>query len=339
VSFVIALVSLAATETIVDLAQARRGGGIRVGRLVLPTAALAATLAYGAYAQRAYASPGEDGRRILVVQGNVPNEFRWKRAFFERTLATYARLSYAPHGERPDLIVWPENAVNFYVNREPMLLQQIGTVAGRARDGLLLGGPRLADDTHARNSAYLLDAGGGARATYDKRRLVPFAEYDPFLGAKTGGPEQPFYSPGGDAQPLRAADMSLGTIICYEVLFPHLVRDLVAKGADVLVNLANDAWLDGGDDSARQQHFSMTVFRAIETRRFLVRAAANGVSGLVTPLGRPYALIASDTAGASEARVQPRQGLTPYVRWGHAWVVVVGGVVLALARRRPGSVT
>jgi apolipoprotein N-acyltransferase len=132
--------------------------------------------------------------------------------------------------------------------------------------------------------------------------------------------------------------MSLGTVICYEVLFPHLVRDLVAKGAEVLVNLANDAWLDGGDDAARQQHFSMTVFRAIETRRFLVRAAANGVSGFITPLGQPFALLPADTAGASMAQVEPRHGLTPYVRWGHAWVLVVGGAVLALAVRRPGAV-
>ena len=321
VSFVIALASLAAAEVLVDR-RALRG-------LALPAAVLVATLVYGAARRDLYgAPPRDDGPTVAVVQGNIPNEFRWKRAFFEQTLLTYAGLS-ARVGGAPDLIVWPENAVNFYVNREPMLLAQLGDVATLARDGLLVGGPRLTDAGEARNSAYLIAPGGGIVDTYDKRHLVPLAEYNPLRRAATT-PDEPVYGPGGDARPFRTDSMRVGTLICYEVLFPGLVRDLVRKGADVLVNISNDAWLDAGDGAARRQHFSMAVFRAIETRRFLVRAAATGVSGFITPAGELYATLPGDTQGASVGRVRPADGLTPYVRWGDAWVAVSGAVILGL---------
>lgn len=331
VSFVLAFVSVAGANLIVAV----RRGSVRLAPLALPAGLLAATLAYGTYARRAYGTPpaGATVHTLAVVQGNIPNEFHWKRAFFERTLATYARLSASGSGEAPDLIVWPENAANFYLDREPLLLAQLSAVAARARDGLLLGGPRLADDGAARNSAYLIGASGTIRAVYDKRRLVPFAEYDPFRSVHAGPPDGPVYTAGSEAWPLQTPGLSVGTVVCYEVLFPHLVRDLVRNGADVLVNISNDAWLDAGDDTARRQHFSMAVFRAIETRRFLVRAAATGVSGFVSPTGEAYAMLAAGTAGAATGAVVPRHDQTPYVRWGDRWVLVAGLALVVVAAR------
>jgi apolipoprotein N-acyltransferase len=322
VSFVIALASVCSAEALADR-RAVRG-------LVLPAVLLAATLAYGAHQRDRYgaAPAAREGRTVAVVQGNVPNEFRWKRAFFERTLLTYAGLSTGL-ADPPDLIVWPENAVNFYVNREPMLLAQLGDVATLAREGLLVGGPRLTDEGEARNSAYLIAPGGRIVDTYDKQHLVPLAEYNP-LQRPASTPEEPVYGPGGEGRPFTTASMRVGTLICYEVLFPNLVRDLVRKGADVLVNISNDSWLDAGDGAARRQHFSMAVFRAIETRRFLVRAAATGVSGFITPAGELYATLPDDTQGASVGRVRPAGGLTPYVRWGNTWVGVSGAVLLGI---------
>jgi apolipoprotein N-acyltransferase len=129
--------------------------------------------------------------------------------------------------------------------------------------------------------------------------------------------------------------VNLGTLICYEALFPHLVRDLVRRGADLLVNISNDSWLDSGDGAAPRQHLSMVVFRAIETRRYVVRASASGVSGFITPLGELYSLVPSDRAGAAVASVVPLHGSTAYVRWGDAWILL-GGLCTAavLARRR-----
>jgi apolipoprotein N-acyltransferase len=224
------------------------------------------------------------------------------------------------------------------VDREPALRAQLGTVAAHARDGLLVGGPRLASDREARNAAYLIGTDGDIRATYDKRRLVPFAEYNPLPGL-TDPPEGPVYTPGGiaEAMPVGAATR-LGTVICYEILFPNLIRDLVGRGADVLVNLSNDSWLDAAGGAASRQHFSMTIFRAIESRRFLVRAAGSGASGFVSPYGVVYGLLAAGTAGATVGRVEPRTERTVYVRWGEAWIVVVAAILAARLRRHTGAV-
>src|SRR5437660_6307120 len=187
VSFVMALASVAGAEL---LREGRATGRARPwrARLALPAAVLLATCAYGAYARRLYAaSPeGDAGRTVAVVQGNIPNAFRWKQAFFERMLATYAGLSGAARGERPDVIVWPENAANFYLNREPLLLAELAPTAALAREGLVVGGPRLTDGGEARNAAYLIGPSGTIIGTYDKQHLVPLAEYDPRRGPGAG---------------------------------------------------------------------------------------------------------------------------------------------------------
>ncbi len=331
VSFVMALASVAGAELLGEGRATGRAWPWRA-RLALPAAVLLATCAYGAYARRLHAaSPeGDAGRTVAVVQGNIPNAFRWKQAFFERMLATYAGLSGAARGERPDVIVWPENAANFYLNREPMLLAELAPTAALAREGLLVGGPRLTEGGEARNAAYLIGPAGTILGTYDKQRLVPLAEYDPRRRAQAPRPSEPVYTAGAEGRLLETGATRIGAVICYEVLFPHLVRDLVRKGAEVLVNISNDSWLDGGDGAAPRQHFSMAVFRAIETRRFLVRAAATGVSGFVAPSGETYASLAPHTAGTSMARVGIRRGQTVYVRWGERWIGLAG-VVLALA--------
>jgi apolipoprotein N-acyltransferase len=119
------------------------------------------------------------------------------------------------------------------------------------------------------------------------------------------------------------------------VLFPGPVRDAVRRGADLLVNLSNDAWLDAGDGDAPRQHFAMGVLRAVETRRYLVRASAGGTSGFVSPLGDVYSIVAWGEAGAAVGRVERRTELTPYVRWGETWIAVVGLVIVAVSARGP----
>ena len=113
---------------------------------------------------------------MAVVQGNIPNQYRWQRGHTEATLAAYARLTRATLDAHPALVVWPENAVDFYLEREPMLRTQLARIAASVPGGLLVGSPRLATATDARNSAQLLAADGTISAVYDKQRLVPFAE-------------------------------------------------------------------------------------------------------------------------------------------------------------------
>jgi apolipoprotein N-acyltransferase len=335
VSFLVAFVGLAAAGA---LAAWRRGPAAGTARRVLAVAAaaLAATLAYGAHARRAHApAPGDPGARaVVVVQGNVSNEFRWQRAFFARMAATYAGLTTAAVRADTDLVVWPENAVNFYLDREPMLLAPVASVARLTRSGLLLGAPRLADPGTAHNSVHLLAPDGAIAATYDKQRLLPFAESDP-LGIRAAADErEPTYAPGRGGGVLAAGPTRLGVLICFEALFPDLARARVRDGAEVLVNVANDAWLDPGDGAAPRQHFAMAAFRAVETRRFLVRAAATGVSGFVAPTGEVVASLPANRAGTLAGRVVPRRDVTPYVRFGDAWLLVAGLALAAAARFR-----
>ena len=348
VSFVVALVSIAGAEALRQLA--RGGTAAAAARIAaLPVAVLGATLAYGAWTTAAWApTPDAAGARtIAVVQARIPTELRWKRAFFHRTVSTYAALTRDAYGmptreagHAPlDLIVWPENAANFYLSDEPMLTAQLGTVASGATEGLIVGGPRLGDDGLARNAAYLVTGEGQIRDAYDKRRLVPFAEYDPFRAVRpSDGGDPDTYVAGADVRPIVGRTMTLGTMICYEALFPHLVRELVRDGADVLVNISNDAWLDPGDGSASRQHFSHVVFRAIENRRYMVRASDSGVSGFVAPSGAIYSVVADGTEGAAVGRVVPLRGTTPYGRFGDAWIALGGLAVAAVVRRRAGSV-
>jgi apolipoprotein N-acyltransferase len=332
VSFVVALVSIALGE----LVAARRlvGGRDLARRLAPAAAALAFAVGYGRVAAARWAdppAPADSTRALAIVQGNVPNEFRWQRQHMERTLATYVGLTEATRKERPDLVIWPENAVDFYLEREPMLRSMMLRSAALAPGGLLVGSPRLVAADEARNSAQLLRADGQVIAHYDKQRLVPFAESS-VLPSRTAEAAEPTYRPGARAEPLATAAGRLGTMICYEVVFPRLVRNLVRGGAQVLVNLSNDSWLDAGDGAAPDQHFSMAVFRAIETRRDLVRIAGSGASGFIDAYGRIGPTLPRATAGALVGRVQLRDALTAYVRFGDAWILALGAL-LALALR------
>jgi apolipoprotein N-acyltransferase len=336
VSFLVAFVSLSLLEVL----RAVRGGPARravvLSTLVPAGVALAGAWAYGGWCVDRYAGgPGPEKRVVAVVQGNIENAFRWKREFFEQTLLTYANLSLSLGAQRPDVIVWPENAVNFNVEREADLRPVLMNVAGAARSGFLFGGPRLTTDGRSFVSAYLMNPDGRIAGIYDKRRLLPFAEYDPFPrfgGGPIDGPIE--FSPGEPAPPLASGPLRLGAVVCYEVLFPQLIRDVVRQGADVLVNIANDSWLDGGDGAAPRQHFSMVTFAAIAARRYLVRASASGISGFFDPYGRSYGLMARATAGVSLGEVAPRRTLTAYTRWGDAWIGVMGLLLGAAAWRR-----
>jgi apolipoprotein N-acyltransferase len=274
------------------------------------------------------------------VQSSVPNAFRWQRSHVERILASYARLTdEATGGRRVDLVVWPENAVGFYLDAEPMLRKQMAAVARRSGGALLVGAPRLGEPGTAHNSVYLLDGDGEVRGTYDKRRLLPFAEYDP-LSNEAPQDGELRYAPGAGSGVIQAGDLRLGSVLCYEAIFPSLLRDAVRDGADVLVNLSNDAWLDAGDGAAPRQHLSMAVFRAIENRRFLIRAASSGVSAVVSPYGEAIAVLPVGTSRGAIAEITPRRDRTVYSRFGEAWLVPLGLFVLAallVGRRQEGA--
>ncbi len=336
VSFVMVLVSVGVAEL---LSEGVRSRVFDWRRLAMPIAAMLCLSVYGYWS---LAQSGGDvagaNTSVAVVQGNVENSIRWKRAHFERALAAYTELSESLADAAPDLIVWPENAVSFYVDREPAMRRQLGVVAKWARKGLIFGAPRYDRTAQvARNSAYWMGPTGNIDGYYDKQKLVPFAEYDP-LGGESDS-DQIVYRGGDEPGLLDPQDMSVGAVICYEIIFPSLVRELVRDGARLLVNLSNDSWMDVGDGVAPRQHASMAVFRAVETRRYLVRASAGGYSGFVDPYGRLYATLPNRTADYSLARVGFRDEITPYVRWGDRWATAgaTAGLLLVIGAKRSAT--
>ncbi|MBV8783740.1 MAG: apolipoprotein N-acyltransferase [Gammaproteobacteria bacterium] len=267
---------------------------------------------------------------VAIVQGAVPQDEKWLEQYRASTLERYEALTGQLWGAR--LIVWPESATASLAND---ITDYLSRLYGRARDhraALVMGilradnGP---DGVRYYNSVLALDAGV---SWYDKRHLVPFAEFFPvphFVRSwlrLMSLPYSDFTRGRADQAALPAAGLHLGTTICYEDAYGSAMLPVLHE-ADVLVNVTNDAWF--GDSSARHQHFQIARFRALEAGRYLVRAANDGISAVIGPHGEVVARAAEFTPQTLRARITPMQGLTPYAYVGN-WLAV-GVMTLVLA--------
>ena len=229
--------------------------------------------------------------RVAVIQGNIPQAVKWDPVFQISTTKKYIRLSLTSKDAQPDLVVWPETATPFHMYHNKVLTRMVGRGVKAANTHFLIGSPfftRHGDKMDYYNSAFLVYPDGRIGPRYDKSHLVPFGEYVPlrrwlpFVGklvAQVGD-----FVAGPPGQVLKWKDRRLAPLICYEAIFPALTRAAVRNGADLLVNLTNDAWY--GHTSAPYQHLSLGVFRAVESRRSFIRAANTGISGFIDPTGR-----------------------------------------------------
>jgi apolipoprotein N-acyltransferase len=288
---------------------------------------LALVWGYGGVRLRQYPplfSPPASHLTVALVQGNIAQAQRWSRVHYGNTLLRYmASTRQGTAGQQPNLIVWPEFAVGFYLDDEPTLRAQLGQLTLSINAPLLLGAPRrevAPQGVRYYNSAYLLAPGGRLLDVYDKIRLLPFAEFRPlaFPALVNHSPAHPSeFTPGRRATVFPLPRGAFGVTICYEATYPPLTRQLVRNGAQFLVNISNDTWLVGPSrgGTAAAQHFSMAVFRAVETKRSLVRVATAGVSGFVDPAGRVSHLTA-EKEGIIVGEVVPQQTMTIYARYG-----------------------
>ena len=254
---------------------------------------LVATVAYGLWrTQNISETAGRvDTARVAVVQGNIPQAIKWDPDFQVSTLKKYFQLSTQALRSNPDLIVWPETAAPFYFHHDVRLTEAVINGVRHLEAAFLIGSPTVIQKKTANvyyNSAYLIKPQGIVAGVYHKAHLVPFGEYVPlkrwlpFLGkivAHVGD-----FSRGKPGDTIEWNSSKLGILICYELIFPYLARTATQNGANVLVNMTNDAWY--GRTGAPYQHFSMAVFRAIENRRCLIRSANTGISGFIEPTGR-----------------------------------------------------
>jgi apolipoprotein N-acyltransferase len=262
--------------------------------LLLLAAAVGAALIYGGLRRGHLEQRMAEAEtlEVAVVQGNIEQVLKWDKAFRSRSLEKYFTLSRRAKREHaPALIVWPETAAPFYFNYEADFREDLlETVAG-ITTSFLIGAPSVetgGERTVYFNSAYLVTPAGKVAGQYDKVHLVPFGEYVPFhrwlpfietLVAQVGN-----FEAGTIGNTLSFRGTRIGMLICYESIFPRLSAEMTENGAGFLVNITNDAWF--GKTAAPLQHFSMAVFRAVENRRALVRAANTGISGFIDPVGR-----------------------------------------------------
>ena len=282
--------------------------------------------------------------RVGLVQGNVEQGIKWDPAKADEIFARHLRLTEQVADAGARLVLWPESSTPFYFghNGESEVLRSLARRRGLE---LLVGSNEWDQATPPRiyNAAFLVKADGTTGGVYRKVRLVPFGEYVPFQGllffARPLVEAVSDFAPGVEVNVLPGATAALSTAICYEVVYPGLIREGVQNGSTLLTTITNDAWF--GRSSAPWQHFEMAAMRAIEQGRYLVRSANTGISGMVDPYGRVG--LASDlfVEGAWVVDVRLIDGKTFYGRTGD-WVVWVslGLVTMALiAALAPGSVT
>ena len=271
--------------------------------------------------------------RVTVVQPSIEQALKWDPARRAESLAVYERLTREAGESRPALIVWPETAVPTLLPGDQDLLAWLRRLAGEVDTPLLVGSLDRTEGPRWRplNSAFLLTA-EGLRAKYDKIRLVPFGEYDPLLGAAGAvRPWAEFISEfaAGDARtvfPLPAAPF--GTVICFEGVFPELVREFVAGGARFMANITNDAWF--GRTSGPWQHLAMLPLRAVENRVAIARAANTGISAFVEPTGRVVRRLPLFERGILEGALPLRTRVTFYTWFGDWFAYTCLGLSVAL---------
>jgi apolipoprotein N-acyltransferase len=342
------------------LARALRGRERPAAGVVAALAVVAAAHAAGPALR-----PPPDGParvRVGVLQGNIDQGVKWSPAFAEEALSIYEELSREAVRRGARLVVWPETAVPGSLETDPGLRARLAALARETGASFVVGGVGIDRDPATggplyHDSAYLLSAGEGFLGRYDKSHLVPFGEYVPlrdllgrFLSAVargiasgdvTAGPGPRAVAlplPGGDPPAVRA-----GVPICYELIFPDLVRRFVRDGAELLLGITNDAWY--GRTGAPHQFLAITALRSAENRVWTARAANTGVSAIIDAGGRVRAatrVFERDLLVADVPLRPAPAGGSFYARRGDCfagacWIGSGLAALLALRARRRGA--
>lgn len=329
VSFLVVASNAALASLLVARGSRRALGGVGV-----VAALVAATYAWGAARLAAIeAEPGGDVP-VAVVQGNVDLGARWQEDLYGRNLEDYLRLTRdAARSDAPlPLAFWPENAVTFFLADEPLYREAIARVLDASDTQLVTGGPYVEPGPPARfyNSAFVITPAGDVAGRYDKRVLMPFAEYYPaWLGwfSRRRFADVREFSVGRPSAPLPTVAGPAAVVTCNEALFPRTVAGRVADGGGYLVNLANDGWL--GVHRYSDRVLDMVALRAIEHRRWLIRASSSGGSAIVAPSGRVVASAAPFAAEVLRGAIRSRSDATPYGRAGDLFVALCALVLAA----------
>ncbi len=271
--------------------------------------------------------------KVALIQGNIDQTIKWDKAYQQSTLEKYIRLSKFAKKDDPDLVVWPETAAPFYLQQNKELSTILLNGICDTNTDFIIGAPSFVLENNRIkyfNSAYLINKKGEILGKYDKSHLVPFGEYIPFskcfpfLNKIVEGAGD--FHPGPKGVVTHWNKCKLAILICYEIIFPQLAGAMSNNDASLIINITNDAWY--GRSSAPFQHFSMAIFRAVENRRSLVRAANTGISGFIDPAGRVLAKTDIFKKAAVTCQVPLMHDKSFYSRYGNILIIACFGVVL-----------
>ncbi len=329
VGFAVALCAAMLVAAVEALRERRRGRAA-----VALAMAAAPWLAGWVLSGVAWVQPGE-GREVALVQGDVDQSVKWEPENRQAIVDTYLRLSDPYWGV--DLMVWPEASLTMLAHQAGDVLAALDRRGKAAGTAVVLGIPAVertpAGDIVFHNAAFALGTGHGR---YVKRRLVPFGEYVPMEGLLRGligffDLPMSHMGPGPWRQPLLDLGGDRGAMaICYEVVYPDLVRREAAR-ADVLLTISNDTWF--GRSIGPLQHVEMARMRALENGRWMLRDTNNGVTAVIDPEGRITARLPQFQEGVLRARYSTMTALTPFTRFGHPPLLALLAVAVITCAR------
>ncbi|WP_129139635.1 apolipoprotein N-acyltransferase [Modicisalibacter coralii] len=280
-----------------------------------------------------WTQPRGEPRQVALLQGNLPQLMKWSAEGQRNAVNTYARLTReVPDGT--DLIVWPETALPMFESQARPYLERVQTTL--PPDAALLTGIVERDAGGYYNAVIGL---GNTRGSYRKEHLVPFGEYMPLESLLRGIiaffdlPMSSFSAGERDQAPIHAAGLTIGTAICYEIIYPDLVASR-ARRADVLLTVSNDTWF--GRSIGPLQHIQMARLRALENGRYVLRGTSNGVTAIIDPQGRVTTRAPQFETTLVSGDVSAMQGETPFTRTGSWPAWLLAGLMLLPGLRRPG---
>ena len=268
---------------------------------------------------------------VSLVQPNITQEKKWQTIYYQEIKDKLVfLLNQAPLGS---LVIFPEASWPYPAGKD---FVELKLLAKSFKRDILMGAVEKDEESYF-NTAVLISKQGWL-SKYRKLKLVPFGEYIPlrnFLSFISVVNSFGDISPGKEVVLLNYKNLRIATLICFEDLFPDLVRDFVRKGANVLVNITNDAWFKGYPQVI--QHLQPAVFRAIEERRYLLRVANTGITCIISPQGKIEKALRVNNKkifveGLLNGKIFPSQDKTFYSQWPDIFIYIGGilGLVLLI---------
>jgi apolipoprotein N-acyltransferase len=279
--------------------------------------------------------------QAVVVQPNINKDTDWTRANADAAINKLQTLSLttALKVDEPParLVLWPEMPAPLYYFEDPKLQQDVATLARLTKAYVMMGVVGHQSKGAPTNSVVMVSPAGDPIGRYDKIHLVPFGEFvpSPFGFVNKITTEAGDFEPGNKVVVFQAGAHKVGAFICYESVFANHVRQFVLQGADLLVNTSNDGYF--ARSFAREQHLKIARMRAVENRRWVIRATNDGITATIDPAGRVTERLEAYTTTAARAHYSYESGLTPYTRFGDwfAWSCLAFGLALAIVSQIP----